>query len=62
MPMVRRWHQELNIKPYHKKYGVRSEKLHFFINYIDTKPTIIEALSCYNCIISELFCLALLLR
>ena len=64
MPMVRRWHQELHFKPYHRKYSVGSEmhKLNFFIYDIDTKPSNIKPLSCYNCIIRELFCLALLLR
>ena len=47
MPMVRRWHQELHIKPYHRKYGVGSEKLShpemaFFIDDIDTKPVILS--------------------
>ena len=57
MPMARRWHQELHIKPYHRKYGVGSEKfiackkLHFFIDDIDTKTSNIKPLSCYNCII-----------
>ena len=59
MPMVRRWHQELHIKPYHRKYGVGSEKflgashpeMAFFIDDIDTKTSNIKPLSCYNCII-----------
>ena len=56
MPMVRRWHQELHIKPYHRKCGVGSEKILGFVGYcsnaqrvIDTKNSNIKILSCYNC-------------
>ena len=49
MPMVRRWHQEIHIKPYYRKYGVyrhRMQKLHFFIDDIDTKTLITPKLLC----------------